>query len=122
MTFTYTLATDIGKVRLELNDITSGKGVRPDASNLSDEEIQVLLTREGSVMRATAAACELLARAWAAAADIVTGAGTELYSRVSDHWAARAKTLREQHGGAATTFSAGWSRTDGYQEYVASST
>lgn len=116
MSFTYNLATDIGKVRLEIGDVTSGKGVRSDASNLNDEEIQVLLDREGSVMRATAAACELLARNWAAAADVVTGGGTEIYSRVSDHWAALGKTLRAQYGGAATTFSAGWARTDGYHE------
>ncbi len=119
MTFTYSLATDIGLVRLELGDYTSGSavGVRPNGDNLSDEEIQVLLTREGSVMCATAAACELRARQWSTTANIAVGPRSEQLGKVADNWAARANELRAQYGGAAGyAFSASFARDDGYAD------
>lgn len=57
MAFTYDLATDIGKVRLNIGDtedaiIESGSGVRWNGENLQDEEIQVYLDG-GSIAFAT---------------------------------------------------------------------
>lgn len=117
MTFTYDLSTDIGACRLELGDTVSGSGVKPDGTNLTDEEVQALLTREGSVMRACAAACELLSRHWARVANISVGSRREDFGAVSEQWAQQAKTLREQYGGASgsvTAFSVGVKRNDGY--------
>jgi len=54
MTITYDLSTDIGKIRLIIQD-TAG-------ARFSDEELQVFLDSEGSVNLAAAAALE----AWAA--------------------------------------------------------
>jgi len=54
--FTNDLGSDIGRVRFELDDTVEGMGPRPDDRNLRDAEIQMLLDREGSVMRAVAAA------------------------------------------------------------------
>ncbi len=117
MTFTYDLTTDIGAARLELGDTSSGSGVKPDGTNLSDEELQSLITREGSVMRGCAAACELLARHWARVANISVGSRREDFGAVAEQWSKQAKTLREQHGGASgsvTAFSVGVKRNDGY--------
>lgn len=100
MTTTYSLATDIGKVRLEIGDwdFSGGKGVRPGGLSLSDEEIQVWLTAEtgadNPVLRAAVRACEALARAWAPAHDITSGPESEAFSQTSQAWGERAKELR----------------------------
>lgn len=115
MSFTYDLATDIGKVRLYLGDITSGAGPRPDGTNFSDEEITLLLEQEGdSVMRTVAACCEILANAWASvASDIAVGSRRESNQQAT-LFANRAEKLRAQHGGAVTVFVSGFKRNDGY--------
>ena len=121
MTFTYDLASEdaqeklVSRVRLELGDTTENDGVRPDGSNLSDEEIQIWLDEEGGhVGRAAAAACGALARIWARQADIAVGPQRVAYSSISKQWAEQEKSLREQHGGASRVFSAGFDRVDGY--------
>lgn len=117
MSFTYDVATNIGKIRLEIGDTTNGSGVKPDGTNLSDEELQVILTRETTVMGAAAAACELLARHWARVANIAVGSRREDLSTIADQWAKQARALREQYGnaaGAVTSFSTGLKRVDGY--------
>lgn len=115
MTFTYDTATDIGKIRLELGDEISGNGVKPTGANLTDEELQVWLTREGSVMRATAAACEMLSRAWSRMASTSVGSRSEQLQSVAAQYAARAQTLRAQHGGGTSGVSfVSFNRTDGY--------
>ena len=60
MTFTYSLATDIGKIRLNINDKVN---TPDDMAHFSDEELQVFLDRGGSVNMGTALTLE----AWAAA-------------------------------------------------------
>ena len=122
MAFTYDLSTDVGQVRLEIGDTNSGNGVKPDGTNLSDEEIQHLVTREGNAMRAAAACCEILARHWARVANIAVGSRREDLSTIADQWAKQAKSLREQYGnaaGAVTSFSIGPKRHDGYSEAAA---
>lgn len=116
MAFTNDLATDIGQVRLEIGDrdATPGNGVQPDGTNFSDEEIQVWLTREGTVGRAAAAACEALARIWARAVDTRSGPLSQSYSQVSERYALQAKQLRERYGGDGCAFSTGFARNDGF--------
>lgn len=116
-TFTNDPDTDLGKVRLELGDDVDGEGVRPDGSNLTDAQLQVWLDREESVMRATAAACEALARQWARLANITIGARKEDLGAVSEQWAKQAYRLREQYGGGGSGgFAIGMQRADGYAE------
>lgn len=119
--FTTDLSTDVGQVRLELGDEVNGAGVRPDGRNLSDAEIQVLLDREGSIMRAVAAACELLARSWARVANIAIGSRREDLGSVSEQWRRQAAELRAQYGaasGGVTAFSVGAKRADGYADLM----
>ena len=114
MSFTYDLATDIGKTRLKVRDTAEGKGVLPGRANLSDEEIQVLLTDEGSVGRAVAAAFELLAGAWANVSEsIAAGPRNETFKQ-ADQYRAQAKLYRARFGGGAKSFAISTTRTDGY--------
>ncbi len=118
-TFTTDVSTAIGQVRMELGDDVQGQGVKPDGRNLSDAEIQTLIDREGSVLRAVASACELLARQWARVANVAVGSRREDLSDVAKQWTAQAKTLREQYGGAegsVTAFSVGVKRNDGWSQ------
>lgn len=98
MSFSYDLSDDVGKVRLELGDTTNGTGVRPNGANLSDEELQYWIDREGHVMRAVAAACETLARMWSTAVSISVGPHSESLSDIAKAWDDRAKLLRQQYG------------------------
>lgn len=45
MSFTYSLSTNTGKIRLAIGDTSSstGAGVKPDGSNFSDEELAVFI-------------------------------------------------------------------------------
>lgn len=117
--FTTDVDTEIGEVRMELGDDTQGDGVRPDGANLTDAQVQKLLDREGSVMLAVAAACELLARQWTRVATISVGPRSEQLGAVAAQWQARADKLRAQYGGAgAAGFSIGTRRTDAYSDAV----
>lgn len=98
MAFSYDATTDIGQIRLELGDTTPGAGVRPDGSNFSNEELQVWLTREGSVMCAVAAACEALARQWSSVADLTVGPRSESAGAIAEKWETRAGKLRDAYG------------------------
>lgn len=125
MAFTYDLNSSdemlrkVSQVRLHLGDTVENKGVRPDDSNLSDEEIAVLLNLEGdNVMRAVAAACEVLARMWARAANMWSGDRREELSQVALAYERQAKELRRQHGGGGTAFSISFHRHDAYSEHA----
>lgn len=101
MTFYYVLSTNVGKVRLELGDTVDGAGVLPGGANLQNEEIQVLLDRETSVLAASAAACELLSRAWAkVSSSLTTGPISESFTQ-SKQWADSAVVLRARVRSAA---------------------
>lgn len=130
MTFTTALTTDIGKIRLELGDDTASAGVLPTGANLTDEQLQVILDREGSVMRTVAGVCELLSTRWAQLADLQVGPRRESYSQVSAAYLKRAAELRDRYGDASgataeeATYSGVFSvsviRTDGYSDDLSS--
>lgn len=95
MTFTYSLSSNIGKVRLLLGDTTDNSGPRPDGSNFEDDELDFFLELEGeSVDLATARACEVLATQWAAVADLTVGPRKESLSQIAVRFAERARELR----------------------------
>lgn len=127
MTFTYDLANadativSISKIRLEIGDTVADEGVTPVGDNLSDEEIAVVLTREGSEMRAVAAVCELLGRQWARVASITVGPRKEELGKVAGEWRESAKRIREQFGFTIGRVSvSGLTRVDGYSDDIAS--
>jgi hypothetical protein len=104
MTFTYDLASSdatlllISKVRLEIGDTIVGLGVRPNGSNLTDEEISLWLTEESDVvLLAAARACDALARAWANYVNTTAGKLKEELNTVSGKYEAAANSLRAQY-------------------------
>lgn len=100
MTFTYNLASAdaeilrISKVRLELGDTVANTGVRPDGTNLQDEEIKVWLGEESNDIQAAAArAARALASMWTTVANITVGPRSEQLGQIADGWAKRADEL-----------------------------
>lgn len=105
MAFTYDISsTDatelaISKIRFEIGDHVENTGIRPDGTNFADAEVSYWLTLEGSViMRAVAAACETLARVWSLVSDTTLGPHGESASQLSEAFAKRAETLRQEFG------------------------
>ena len=134
MGFTYNLSTQVGKLRLRIGDTKPFHGPRPhedangdedpyDGSNFTDEELTSCVTEEGNVDRASARIFEILAAEWAVFVNITLGPRREELSRIADKYADLAKAARAQYGGspssAASGFSVGWSRQDGYSESAA---
>lgn len=111
--FTYSLTTNVGKLRLEIGDITNGTGVKPDGNNFSDTELNYFLSQEGSTVgRAAARACEVLARMFAGMVDLTAGPRRESLSQAAKAYADRANELRRQYGGATSgAYSAGFLRS-----------
>ena len=66
MSFSYSpsLSTDRDKVRFFIGDTVSGSGPKPSGVNLSNEEIDALVTLAGSWQSAAALACRALASSW----------------------------------------------------------
>lgn len=130
MTFTYALNSTnettvlISEVRLELGDSVYNQGVKPDNTNLQDEEIQKWLTDEGNdVMLACIRACGALARMWAKVTDLSEGGRSESGSKISAMWAAMRDDLIKQYGTPSTmtggSFSVSPIKADGYHVHSA---
>jgi len=97
MTFTYDLSEDdvnllnISRVRLELGDTTANAGVRPNGSNLTDEEILLWLDeQDNDIMQTVARACAALANMWTNVANITVGPRREELGQIAKGWADRA--------------------------------
>jgi len=122
VSFTYDTATDIGKIRFAIGDVTSGAGIKPDGTNFSDEEIQLLLTREGNWGAAAAACCETLSVWYARVVNISVGPRREDLGAIRQAYVDLAAQFRKQYGGGGVAhgFSAGVVRVDGYSQDVAS--
>lgn len=97
MTFTYDLAAEdaaeknIARVRLELGDTIQNAGVRPDGSNLTDEELAVWLADEDDdIMNTVARACSALSNMWTNVANLTVGPRREELGQIAQGWADRA--------------------------------
>ena len=90
MSFTYSLSTDLGKVRLAIGDTVNGSGPRPAGTNYSDEEINVYLTpviaAGYTYGRAVAQLFRLLAGEWAGKASMSIGDYSVQYAAVADNY------------------------------------
>ena len=107
MTFSYTLSTDIGKVRLEIQDTASATAL------LTDEEIQVFLTDEGTVLGASARACEVISRKYAHDFNWTADGDTVDRQTRAKQWAELGAALRKRKG--AGIVSRQTVNTDAYQ-------
>lgn len=126
MSFTYNLGSSsstevlVAKVRLHIGDTVQGTGVRPDGSNITDEEIEALLTtNEDDVESTVADLADILARHWANTVDVTTGPRRESLSQASKRWRDIADEMRASGtAGSGTSFSFAPDRTDGYSAYA----
>jgi hypothetical protein len=97
MTFTYDLSSvdenllNISRVRLELGDTEENVGVRPNGSNLQDEEILLWLEEEANdISQTVARAAAALANMWTNIASITVGPRREELGQIAKAWADRA--------------------------------
>ncbi len=98
MAFTYDLATDTGKLRLEVGDTTEDSGPRPLNANFSDEELTHFLSEEGTVGRAAARCCEVLATEWSRKAGSERLGPRSFARNQAGEYRTAAALLRAQHG------------------------
>lgn len=123
MAFSYddSLSTDRDKVRFYIRDTTRDSGPLPNDANLSNDEIDGLVTAEGSWQRAIAGAFEVLTAAWAGYADWQAGPRRESASQVAERYQKQAEAWRGKYGQATTRAGVRQlTRVDGYSDDVAS--
>jgi hypothetical protein len=113
MTFSYSLTTDVGQLRLMVGDTLSSQGPRPSQRNFADEELEFFLSPADGLGRASVRVFETLAAEWSSFANITLGPRKEEFAGIAENYRKRAASTREQYGGGST-FSVGWDRQDGY--------
>lgn len=121
MAFTYDpdLTADRDKVRYYLRDITVSSGPLPDDANFSDQELDGLLTLEGSWQRAVAGGFEALASAWRRYPSFQADGLRLDRTAISNGYAKDAKQWRDRFGVGGTRFGArAVTRVDGYSDDV----
>jgi hypothetical protein len=121
MTFTYagTLATDLDQIRFYVSDVTSGSGPKPDGTNFTDEELNGLLTAEGTVGRSVAAAFESLSAIWRTRYNFSTEGQRFDRASVADGYAKLAAEWRDKYGSPGSRVGAGpVTRIDGYSDDI----
>lgn len=120
-TFTYSESdSNLDRVRRQINDTVFEEGPLPGDANFSDDEINQMLTAEGTHagqwQRATAAALEALANAWIRYPTF-QGDGIALSrSHIARNYMDRAMQLRRSFGYGSGTMlrTSGVVRVDGY--------
>ena len=104
MSFTYKLTSSnaneaiVSNLRLEIGDESENKGVKPDGTNFSDEELLYFYTQENSTHgRAVAKALEVLSAQWSRAPRTMFGSLVDP-RHIAKSFRATAHDLRQQHG------------------------
>jgi hypothetical protein len=122
LTYIGDLSTDLDKVRFHIQDTVDGSGPKPGGDNFEDDELDGLVTIEGTWQKAVAASFEVLSAAWSSYADISVGPRSEQFSQIAERYHEQAEKWRDDFGSTATT-RAGTrhpTRIDGYSDDVAS--
>lgn len=104
MAFTYNLsdtdldAKHISQIRLEVGDTSQDRGIKPDGTNYTDEEILHIYNNEDEVVgRAAARICEQQATAWSSVPRTMFGSLMDP-RHVGRNYMRQAETLRRQYG------------------------
>jgi hypothetical protein len=123
MTFTYagTLVTDLDYIRFQINDKVASSGPLPTGANFTDEEINGLLTIEGTKQRTVAALFEMLASTWSRYVDTAIGPRDEKLSKIADSYFKLAKQWRDDYGygtSASMLYTGFVTRQDGYSDDI----
>lgn len=122
MAFNYlgTLATDRDKVRFHLRDTVEGSGVFPGDANLTDAEIDGLVSAAGSWQRAVGAGFRLLAAAWDRHPSFQADGLKLNRSDIAKGFRAEAEHWEKSYGITSPVYVAGIIRKDGYSDDIAS--
>ncbi len=121
MAFTYAgdLSSDREKVRFYLQDAVSGSGPKPADANFTDEELDGLITAEGSWQRAVAAGFETLAAAWRRYPTFKADGLSLNRSDIAKGYSTQAKEWRRKYGGSGGgAGSRAVTRADGYSDDI----
>lgn len=90
MAFTYNVTTALGQLRLEIGDTVSGAGPRPDGTNYSDEELNVILApilaAGSSYGLGVARVLRRLANEWSNRANVTIGEFSMSYAAVAENY------------------------------------
>jgi len=118
ITYVGTLLTDLDRVRFAVGDTVSGSGKRPGDGNFTDDEINGLISAEGTWQRAVAACFEALAAEWSTHVTFDADGVSVSQSDIAKQHREAAKEWRGRFGVTGTT-AAGSSaviRADGYSD------
>jgi hypothetical protein len=120
MAFSYDdrLTTDRDRVRFYIQDTVSDSGPKPGGDNFSDDEIDGLVTLEGSWQKAAAGALEVLAALWGQYVDTQVGPRREQLSQTAARYAQMAQQWRSRHGSTAVAGVRHMTRVDGYSDDI----
>ncbi len=121
MTFTYSVTTALGKLRMSIGDTVASSGPRPGsgtATNFTDEELNELITVEGTWQKAVAGVCEILGNAWAIAVTFSADGLSVSRSDIARAWQAQAATWRKKYGGGYRSGGNAVTRADGFSDDV----
>ena len=121
-TTNYDLSTDIGKLRMVINDVSlldTNAGVRPDGTFYADEELQVFIDLAGSWKRAVSLVLRALATAYARLAVVQEMDGrkedtTRIADKLQDAASKWDEQLDKAVANAAATVS--WSSCFGFDD------
>lgn len=122
MTVTYVgdLSTDLDCVRFYLNDTVEDSGPRPSDANFDDDELNGLLTVEGSWQKAVAAGFERLAAEWRRHPSFSADGLSVSRSDIANGYAEDAKKWRARYGTTESTVTSNaLTRVDGYSDDIA---
>ena len=129
MAFTYTDTLSVGrdKVRFYLQDTVYGSGPKPADGNFTDEELDGLITLEGTWQRAVAAGFETLSAAWLRYPSFSADGLQLSRSDIAKGYAAQAKDWRDKYGSSSGAVqsragSRAVTRSDGYSDDIDSHT
>lgn len=109
MAFTYDVSTPLGQLRLEIGDTVAGAGPRPDGTNYTDAELNVVLaaviSAGNSYGLAVARVLRRLAAEWSNRASVTIGEFSANYAAVAENYRKQAAAWEAtiDTGGAAVS-------------------
>lgn len=120
ITYAGTLATDLDRVRFHLGDTdtATSKGPKPADGQFTDNELNGLISVEGSWQRAVAAGFEALASLWARHVDFDAGGMSASQSQIAAQYRQSALEWRTKYGVGSSggSGSRAVTRADGYSD------